>query len=138
MAGDCPDSLPDDYFVDYCEIDKQHTEIYAQLAALSAEYLDSGELPVIGFQHLLQLIEQHFAAEEALAAQAAIPFAEHTKVHHDNLQQMRDTFDIVQNGLSDPVAFIRYVDFWFLRHIVLFDKPFVLSLKAIASRQVIK
>lgn len=138
MTGDRPGSLSDDYFVDYCEIDKQHTEIYAQLALLSAEYLDSGELPVAGFLHLFQLVEQHFAAEEELAAQAAIPFSEHTKVHHDNLEQMRDTFDIVQSGLSDPMALIRYVDFWFLHHIVLFDKPFVLSLKAAASHQVVK
>ena len=138
MTGDHPGPLSDEYFVDYCEIDKQHTEIYALLAVLSVEYMDRGELPVAGFQHLLQLIKQHFAAEEELAAQAAIPFAEHTKVHHDNLQQMRDSFDIVQNGLSDPIAFIRYVDFWFLRHIVQFDKPFALSLKETAFCQVIK
>ena len=37
MTSDRPGSLSDEYFVDYCEIDKQHTEIYTQLALLSTE-----------------------------------------------------------------------------------------------------
>ena len=73
-----------------------------------------------------------------LAEQANISFSGHASVHHENLQQMQDTFDIMQGGMSDPVAFLRYVDFWFQRHIIQFDKAFAQTLKAISSGQVIE
>ena len=138
MTSDHSVSLSAEYLVDYRAIDKQHAEIYALLASISDEYQKAGKLPVKRIQRLLVLIGHHFATEEQLAKKAGLPFAEHAKVHNDNLQQMRDSLDLVTGGLSDTAAFLSYVDFWFMRHILQFDKPFALDLKAHSSAQATK
>ena len=128
-------SLPDEYLVDHRRIDKQHAEIFTRLAALSDEYENSGKVGKTGVKRLLQQIGKHFATEEEIAEKAGLLFAEHSKVHNDNLQQMKDSFDLVTDGLADTTAFLRYVDFWFMRHILQFDKPFVAELKATNAMQ---
>ena len=135
MTSNPPASLSAEYLVDHPMIDRQHAEIHSLLSSVTDEYLKTGKLHSQRVQRLLVLIGQHFATEEQLAKKAALPFTEHAKVHNDNLQQMRDSFDLVAEGLSDTTAFLRYVDFWFMRHILQFDKPFAADLNAHASKR---
>ena len=133
MTSNPSASLSAEYLVGHSMIDQQHAEIHSLLSSVRGEYQKTGKLHTQRVQRLLVLIGQHFATEEQLAKKAALPFAEHAKVHNDNLQQMRDSFDLVAEGLSDTNAFLRYVDFWFMRHILQFDKPFAAELNAHSS-----
>ena len=133
MTSNPSASLPAEYLVDHHAIDKQHAEIFELLDSVSSQYQRRKKVSIKRVQRLLVLIGHHFATEEKLAAKAGIAFTEHAKVHNDNLQQMKDSLDLIINGLSDTAAFLSYVEFWFMRHILQFDKPFAAELNAHSS-----
>lgn len=121
--------LPEALQVGYAEFDGQHEEIFCRLELLKSACFGNNDLPVEDFKALLDSIAQHFASEERSAEQAGIEFSEHTKVHRENLQSMRDALDVVLGGVSGSYSFLRFAEFWFERHIVQYDQAFVTELK---------
>lgn len=133
MDDELPECLPEDCLVDNSEIDRQHAQIFGLIASLSASF-PRHDPPVFSeFKGLLRLIALHFAAEARMAKKRGVEFSAHAAIHRENLQQMRDALDVVAAGLSDPLAFLRYVEFWFLRHIVQYDRPFAVRLHSQSS-----
>lgn len=121
--------LPVALQVGFAEFDGQHEDIFCRLEQLKAACFGNDDLPVEDFKALLDSIALHFASEERSAAQAGIEFSEHTKVHRENLQSMRDALDVVLGGVSGSYSFLRFAEFWFERHIVQYDQAFIAELK---------
>jgi len=134
MGGQQRALLPEALRVDFPEIDGQHEEIFCRLEVLKAACFGNNDLPVDEFKSLLDSIARHFASEEWFAEQAAIEFSEHTRVHRENLQSMRDALEVVLGGASESYSFLRFTEFWFERHIVQYDQAFVAELKRSTSR----
>jgi len=129
MGGKHTALLPEALQVDFPEIDGQHEEIFCRLEALKAACFGSNDRPVEEFKSLLDSIARHFASEERFAEQAEIEFSEHTRVHRENLQSMRDALEVVLGGASESYSFLRFAEFWFERHILQYDQDFVAELK---------
>lgn len=121
--------LPVALQVGFAEFDGQHEEIFCRLELLKAACFGNNDLPVDDFKALIESIALHFASEERCAEQAGIEFSEHTKVHRENLQSMRDVLDVVLGGASGSYSFLRFAEFWFERHIVQYDQAFAVELK---------
>jgi hemerythrin-like metal-binding protein len=121
--------LPEALRVGFPEIDEQHEEVFARLESLKGACFGSNDLPVADFVSLVNAIAQHFAAEEWFAEQANVEFSQHAMIHRDNLKSMRNALDVALNGLSNPYSFLRFIEFWFERHIVEYDQPFASNLQ---------
>jgi len=106
MGGKHTALLPEALQVDFPEIDGQHEEIFCRLEALKAACFGSNDRPFEEFESLLDSIARHFASEERFAEQAEIEFSEHTRVHRENLQSMRDALEVVLGGASESYSFL--------------------------------
>ena len=126
--------LPESLVVDQPEVDAQHEEIFIRIESLKIAFFD-GDIPTISvFEDLLAFFEHHFATEERIAGQAGLEFSVHTKKHNDNLYVLSKALDEVRRGAYDVHSFLRYVEYWFERHIIEEDKPFGAHLKALLRR----
>ena len=135
MDGRRSGLLPDALMVSLPVIDAQHEQIFAFLETLKIACFGSSYLPEEGFRRFINDLEQHFADEERLASFNGVDFSDHALVHQDNLRAMRGALESVLSGASDAYSFLRYTEFWFERHIVQFDKPFGVELKAIENNR---
>lgn len=120
LAGMLPDAL----LIDLPEIDAQHEEIFRRIEALKAACFGSGPAPLEGFRSLLDYLKYHFASEERVAEQTGVDFSSHAEVHRENMQVLRKAFSEVLDGSRDVHSFLRYIEYWFERHITVEDKPF--------------
>jgi len=127
----CAGLLPETLVLDLPEIDAQHEKLFCLLEELKVSCFANMLSPSGEFECLFDAMQQHFSTEEYLAAQAGVDFSEHARVHLKNLQGMKSALDLVSSGGSDPYSFLRYVEFWFERHIIRYDKPFAVSLKRV-------
>ncbi len=121
--------LPEALLIDLPEVDAQHEEIFIRLETLKDACFDTGAKSFDEFECLLDLFAQHFATEEKIASQAGLEFSGHRQTHHENLHGFGKALDEVRKGARDVYCFLRYVEFWFERHIIQDDKPFALSLQ---------
>lgn len=125
-----PRLLPAALVIDIPEVDEQHQEIFTRIELLKVACVDGGYAGISAFDDLLVFIAHHFTTEEHIAAQAGLEFSRHTKAHHDNLYVLSKALDEVRRGASDVYSFLRYLEFWFERHILEEDKPFAILLKS--------
>jgi hemerythrin len=122
--------LPEALLVDLPEVDAQYEEIFARIELLKATCFESDTVPFEACEALLALLAHHFATEERIAACAELEFSKHTKTHRDTFQILSKALDEVHKGVRNVHSFLRYVEFWFERHITQDDKPFAASLPA--------
>ncbi|MFZ2855003.1 MAG: hemerythrin family protein [Rhodocyclaceae bacterium] len=125
-----PRLLPAALVIDHPEVDEQHQEIFTRIELLKVACVDGGYSGISAFDDLLVFIGHHFATEERIAAQAGLEFSRHTKAHHDNLYVLSKALNEVRRGASDVYSFLRYLEYWFERHILEEDKPFAVLLKS--------
>ncbi|MCM8595052.1 bacteriohemerythrin [Accumulibacter sp.] len=121
--------LPEALLIDLPEIDVQHEEIFRRIEQLKADCYGSGPVSFDEFDGLLDYLKHHFSTEESVAAEAGASFGEHAKIHRQNLRKLRKAFDEVRQGTRDVHSFLRYVEYWFERHINEEDKPFASSVR---------
>ncbi|WP_300337894.1 hemerythrin family protein [Accumulibacter sp.] len=133
MESNLTGLLPEALLIGVPEIDVQHEEIFCRIEALKAKSFGSGPPSLDGFESLLDYLEWHFASEERLALQRGVDFADHARVHQENLQTLRKTLRAVRDGSRDVHSFLRYIEYWFERHITEEDKPFGDSLRSWTS-----
>jgi len=124
--------LPEALLVGQPEVDAQHEEIFVRIESLKALCVDSDALPLARFDDLLALFAEHFATEERIARAAGLEFSQHARTHRANLQVIARALAEVRQGVRDVHSFLRYVEFWFERHIVQDDQPFAASLRSLA------
>lgn len=129
MEADFSNLLPESLLVDFPEVDTQHEQIFCHIEALKTVCFENNYLPIKQMEALLACLEQHFATEERIAVQAGLDFSLHAKTHRCNLRALQKGVDEVLHDVRDVYSFLRYVEFWFERHILEYDKPFISRLQ---------
>lgn len=114
--------LPEELLLGIAELDAQHERLFAELALLKSDCLETNRFPSGPAAELLLLLREHFATEERLANAASIPFAEHAWKHEEVLVILTKAFDSMQKGGKDVFGLLRYIDYWFERHISETDR----------------
>ncbi|EXI82812.1 MAG: McHr [Candidatus Accumulibacter appositus] len=122
--------LPKELLIDLPEIDVQHEEIFRRIEMLKSSSFGSKPTSLGEFHSLLDYLEWHFASEERVARQLGVDFADHARIHDENLRTLRKALAAVQDGSQDVHSFLRYTEYWFERHISDEDKPFAARLRA--------
>lgn len=116
--------LPEALILDIDEIDDQHAGLFARLAHLKEHCIAANGLPPGEGCALLEALRDHCATEERLAAEAGLDFAEHATKHQAMLRCIGHAIEQVLIGKNDAFSLIRYLEYWFERHIHDEDVPF--------------
>lgn len=124
--------LPRELLVDVPTIDRQHDDLFTQFEAMKAICIEQNILPVAEAEALLDALEVHFATEEKFALDAGIDFGRHGEKHRKMLTSVRKMLANVVAGELDVFSLIRYLDYWFERHIREEDKALGGSLQRAA------
>jgi len=125
--------LPDALVIGHPEVDTQHEEIFIRIERLKIACFEGDSPAIEVFEDLLVFLGYHFSTEERIAQEAGLEFSQHTKTHHDNLYTLSKALDEVRRSVRDVYSFLRYVEFWFERHILEEDKPFGARLKSLSG-----
>ncbi len=121
MAGD--GFLPEALVLSVKEIDVQHEALFALLEEIKAICINSNELPLERARELIDFLHEHFRTEEDLAAKAGYDFSEHARKHLKMVTAIEKGLTEVTEGKQDVFSVLRYVDYWFERHIADDDRP---------------
>lgn len=117
MAADPIFFLPASLVLDVPELDSQHRALFAQLAEIKAACLDENHLPASLGEELLNALQDHFATEERLAEEAGIEFSAHCRNHDQMLGAIARAIAQVVDGSKDVFGILRFIEYWFERHI---------------------
>lgn len=109
--------LPSALVINVEEIDDQHAELFSRLYALKELCIESGELPALEAEGLLVFLAEHCATEESLAGKAGLNFAGHIRKHQQLLSAIGKAIAEVHDGKMDVFSVLRYIEYWFERHI---------------------
>lgn len=129
MNADHAVFLPDALVINVPEVDEQHAGLFASLARLKDRCIESNCLPAEDAAKLLEVLRVHCATEEALAREAGLEFSVHTAKHQQMLKGIAKTIEEVHEGHTDAFSLIRYLEYWFERHIREEDIGFGLRLQ---------
>lgn len=135
MESELTGCLPEILVIDLPEVDAQHEEIFRRIESLKTACFEDDCLPINQVDGLLEFLAHHYATEERIAEQAGLEFTLHARIHRINLRSMKKGLDEVHHGVRDVHSFLRYVEFWFERHILEHDKPFFVLLQSAAQLQ---
>lgn len=113
--------LPAPLLLGVAEVDAQHDALFRHLVVLKGLCLRDGCLPVEETDGLLAALREHYATEERLAAEAGQDFAAHARAHREMLELLGKAFREVVEGRGDVFGTLRYVEYWFERHITQDD-----------------
>lgn len=109
--------LPAELITGLPEIDDQHEALFGRLAFLKDLCLRTRHLPLSEAEALLQELREHYETETRLAEAAGMDFSEHARQHEVMLLAVTKTLKEVVEGRANVFWLIRYLDYWFERHI---------------------
>ncbi len=115
--------LPEALVLSVKEIDGQHEALFALLEEIKVTCIASNELPMARARELINFLHEHFRTEEDLAAHAGYDFSAHARKHLKMVAAIEKGLTEVIEGKQDVFSVLRYVDYWFERHIVEEDRP---------------
>jgi hemerythrin len=121
--------LPRSLIIDVPEIDRQHDELFSELATLKSMSIEQNSLPLERAEALFDLLVEHCATEERLALDAGLDFRVHREKHARMLKGIRKMLNEVEHEMLDVFTLIRYIDYWFERHISEEDKGLGVALQ---------
>lgn len=104
------------------EIDAQHAELFGHLVRLKRLCLNINRLPANEADALIARLRKHFATEAHYAAEAGVDFAAHTVRHQTMLEQVAKALKGASSANVDVFGVLRYVEYWFERHIAHEDR----------------
>ena len=122
MSEDTLRFLPLSLHIGVEEIDAQHAELFGHLVRLKRLCLNINRLPANEADALLARLRRHFATEARYAAEAGIDFAAHTIRHQTMLEQVTKALKGASAANTDVFGVLRYVEYWFERHIAHEDQ----------------
>lgn len=125
MACEEPSLLPEALRLGLPEVDAQHEAVFVQVEALKDCCFSAPDCLLAGLEALVADLEVHFATEEHLAWSARLEFSAHARFHERSLRGLRRALSDVRAGTVDAYSLLRFIEFWFERHIAEFDRPFV-------------
>ena len=114
--------LPTALMVDVPEIDQQHADLFEQLAALKLACVEHNAYMPQEAEALFLTLVEHCETEERLAQVAGLDFRRHGEKHRAMLHSIRKRLDEMERPEADVFGLIRYVEYWFERHIKEEDK----------------
>lgn len=114
--------LPAELVVNIALMDDQHAYLFARLEALKSLCIAQNALPKPEAEALYQTLVEHCDSEAALAKAAGLDFQQHDLKHRAMLAGIRKMINEVLHERLDVFSLIRYVDYWFERHILDEDK----------------
>jgi hemerythrin-like metal-binding protein len=114
--------LPNALVIDVPEIDDQHARLFEQLEAFKASCIDHNAFVPEEAEAIFQTLVDHCATEERLAGEAGLDFGRHGDKHRLMLSGIRKRLDAMEHPDADVYGLIRYVAYWFERHITEEDK----------------
>lgn len=109
--------LPDTLVIGVPEIDVQHADVFARVFYLKERSIESNIFPAADAQALIDALRIHFETEERLASEANFYFSAHADGHNEMLNRVITAINCVRDGKMDAFSLIRYLDYWFERHI---------------------
>lgn len=113
--------LPSPLRIGVPEIDEQHDALFRHLVVLKALCLRDGFLPTEEADALLAALQDHYATEERLAGEAGMDFVGHARDHQEMLGIVGKALRDLAEGRGDVFGTLRYVEYWFERHITQDD-----------------
>lgn len=123
--------LPSALVIDVPEIDEQHACLFEQLEEFKASCIEHNAYQADEAEALFATLTTHCQTEERLAGQAGIDFRQHGEKHRIMLRGIRKMLDDMDNPGADVFGLIRYVDYWFERHIQEEDRNLGINLKRV-------
>lgn len=125
--------LPEMLAVEWQAMDDDHERLFAQLETVKRLCMDTDELPLHEAEILYTVLVEHCALEEGLAQVAGLEFGRHGIKHRNMLHTIRKMLDEVIAGHVDVFSLLRYVDYWFERHIVDEDRGLAEQLRQVSE-----
>lgn len=122
MANSSLSYLPNALVIDVPEIDLQHAQLFAQLEAFKASCVEHNAFMSQEAEEIFRTLVDHCETEERLAAVAGLDFRRHGEKHRAMLNGIRKRLDAMEHPEADVYGLIRYVEYWFERHIKEEDK----------------
>lgn len=119
--------LPELLILGIPQVDAQHEGIFYRIENLKFLCLESSDLPQAAIEELLAYLREHFLTEEDIAQTAQLEFSQHAEIHRETLATLAKSAELVLSGRRDVFSLLRYLEFWFERHIREEDQPFATS-----------
>lgn len=113
--------LPTELLIGVEEIDIQHAALFKRLVALKEGYLANQGFHAAQADELIAALREHYATEERLAGEIGMDFSAHAENHRNMLQLVGKALNEVAEGRADLFGTLRYVEYWFERHIAQDD-----------------
>lgn len=130
--------LPNALVIEIPEIDLQHARLFEQLAVFKASCIEHNAFVPEEAEAIFQTLVDHCATEERLAGEAGLDFRRHGDKHRLMLNSIRKRLDAMEHPDADVYGLIRYVEYWFERHITEEDKHLGKQLHQVAGADVRK
>lgn len=118
MNRDAATYLPSSLVIDIEEIDSQHADLFFRLAGLKMLCIETNDFPSDAATTLLDILSEHCATEERLAAISGVDFSAHAEKHQKMLAAIDKAVDEIHEHKIDVFSVLRYIEYWFERHIV--------------------
>jgi len=128
--------LPSTLVVDFQEIDDQHAHLFEQLETFKASCIEHNAYQADEAEALFSALVVHCRTEERLAGEAGLDFRRHGEKHRVMLRSIRKMLDDMENPGADVFSLIRYVEYWFERHIQEEDRNLGINLKQVVFAEV--
>jgi hemerythrin-like metal-binding protein len=114
-------------------LDEQHAGLFSRLAGLKMQCIETNDLPDDEAVSLLKSLREHCATEEQLAEASGIDFATHAGKHHKMLAAIDKAMWEIHEHKIDVFSVLRYIEYWFERHITEEDQAFCRKLQTVAK-----
>jgi len=121
MNRDACTFLPVELLIGVPRIDLQHARLFRKLAMIKEICLRDSVLPGAEAEALQRFLSDHYATEEEVAREIGIDFSAHAEKHRNMLQLIGRALDEVLAGRADVFSTLRYIEYWFERHIAQDD-----------------
>lgn len=113
--------LPPSLHIGVATIDAQHANLFRRLIWLKRQCLQNNCLSADDAESLLAYLREHFATEARFAVEGKVDFSQHARRHQEMLNHVSRALHSAVAGQADVFSVLRYIEYWFERHIVQED-----------------
>lgn len=132
MGNTSSSYLPNALVLDTPEIDHQHAQLFEKLEIFKASCVDHNAFMAQEAEEIFGTLVHHCQTEERLAGEAGLDFRSHGDKHRAMLAGIRKRLDAMEHPEADVYGLIRYIEYWFERHIKEEDRNLADSLHRVA------
>ena len=120
--------LPQNLLTNIGVVDSEHNELFVFLEGFKEYCFEAQDIPQSKRDILYQMLVSHFETESQLAHTAGVDFSYHEAAHLKVLDIVSRTLNQMSSNNSDLYSLIRYIGYWFEKHILDFDLRFALNI----------